>query len=379
MTRVLLVTDIFPPDIGGPATFIPALGTALQRLGHEVTVVCRAEHPDRAEDRAWPFRVRRFGRRGRAAAVQLMTALMVEARRHAVVFSNGLERQVQWACRAVGRGYVVKVVGDLAWERMRLNGLTQLSIDAFQHAPALAEPGRGWVARRQAFAQQARRVITPSHYLRRMVIGWGVPPERVVTVPNGVHLEAFAGAAPRPRAGADLRLLYVGRLVNWKGVDHLLRAVAGVPEARLTVVGEGPEAAALRALAATLGVEARVTWAGPLPRAATLQALREADALGLCSEYEGLSHTLLEACAAAVPSVASDCGGNPEVIEPEVSGLLVPHGDGPALTAALRRLAHDEALRLRLAAGALARSRAFDFHSTLTRTMEVLTASAPAP
>ena len=133
MSGVLLVTDIFPPDIGGPATFIPALGTALVEAGHRVTVVCRADDPRAPLREAWPFRLLRTPRRGGASRrPRLLWTLWREARRHDVVFSNGLERATAWACRAGGRSYTVKVVGDLAWERARGEGLTELSLDEFQ-------------------------------------------------------------------------------------------------------------------------------------------------------------------------------------------------------------------------------------------------------
>jgi glycosyltransferase involved in cell wall biosynthesis len=105
-----------------------------------------------------------------------------------------------------------------------------------------------------------------------------------------------------------------------------------------------------------------------------LRRLAEAHVLALPSEYEGLSHTLLEACAAAVPCVASDRGGNPEVIEHERNGLLVPYGDPAALRHALQRLQADEEFRYALAVGAQARSRQFDFRATVANTVRLLAA-----
>ena len=368
MTRLLLVSDIFPPDIGGPASFIPALGSALVHLGHAITGVCRTPRASPADDAGWPFPVRRRPGTGMAAGLRLMATLAQEAARHSVIFTNGLERQVELVCRALGRPYVLKVVGDLAWERMRLNGLTRQSIDEFQLAPPASLPGRAWVQRRLSFARHARRVIVPSRYLRQLVIGWGVAPERVVVIRNGVEAPAAPGLTPRRRTEARLDALYVGRLVNWKGLETTLRAVAGTAAVHLTIVGQGPEAAGLQALAAELGLAERVVFRGGLSRAATQAALRAADVLVLCSEYEGLSHTLLEAGAAGLPCLTSERGGNPEVIESGRNGLIVPYGDVDALRAGLQRLQADEPERLRLAEGALAASRAFDFAQTVAQT-----------
>jgi glycosyltransferase involved in cell wall biosynthesis len=374
MSRVLLVTDIFPPDIGGPATFIPALGTALVEAGHRVTVVCRADDPRAPLQEAWPFRLLRTPRRGGASRrPRLLWTLWREARRHDVVFSNGLERATAWACRAGGRSYTVKVVGDLAWERARGEGLTELSLDEFQAAPAAGRPWRRWAAGQHAAARRARRVITPSDYLRRLVLGWGVEPARAVTVHNGIHLGEFAGLVPRPRPpGMPLQVLWIGRIVNHKGLEFLLEALARVDGVELDLAGDGPAAPRIRSLASRLGVDGRVRFHGLRPRADVLRHLARADVLVLPSEYEGLSHALLEAAAAGLACVASDRGGNPEIIEHGRSGLLWPYGRVDALRETLERLARDENLRLALARGAKARSAAFDFRETVARTIEQL-------
>jgi 2-deoxystreptamine N-acetyl-D-glucosaminyltransferase/2-deoxystreptamine glucosyltransferase len=115
-----------------------------------------------------------------------------------------------------------------------------------------------------------------------------------------------------------------------------------------------------------------VLFSGWVPRETMPDLYRAADVLVLPSQYEGLSHTLLEACAAGVPCIASDRGGNPEIVEHERSGLLVPYGEPAALRAALERLQADEDLRYALACGAKARSAAFDFDRTVAGTIDLL-------
>ncbi len=370
---VLLVTDLFPPDIGGPATFVPRLAAGLAGRGHPVTVVCRADDPRASGGDRWPFRVvrtPRFG--GPRRRLGLLAVLAREVLRHRVIFTNGLERTTALACRSLGRRYTLKVVGDVAWERARGEGLTELGLDEFQSAPA-APPWARWVSRRAAFARAARLVITPSEYLRRIVVGWGVDPRRTVTVPNGVALDEFRAFAPaRRERGRPLEVIWVGRMVSHKGLDVLLAAVCALDGVRLTLVGDGPMAPALRAMAARDGLEPVVAFHGACPRGEALARLARSHVLALPSQYEGLSHALIEACAAGVPAVASDRGGNPEVIEHGRSGLLAPYGRVDDLRDALRRLRDDEDLRLRLADGARVRSRGFDVEATVARTIELM-------
>lgn len=374
MNGVLLITDIFPPDIGGPATFIDQLGQQLTRRGHAVTVVCTSEKAHDPSDRHRPFRVRRILRRPPSLMQSLMVraVLAQEVVRHRWVFTNGLEYPTFQVCSLLRRKYVLKVVGDPAWETARNTGLTDLPIDEFQ---AMVPEGKAWgkLARKRTLSvRHACKVITPSHYLCRIVIGWGVAPDQVVIVPNGIRLDEFAPYQPRCRESDILNVVFVGRLTNWKGVDTLLLALKGLPGVHATIVGDGPEMGALQALAQQLDLRERVIFAGRQARDAAQAHITRAHVLVLVSSYEGLSHTLLEANASGVPCVASDCGGNPEVIRHGENGLLVPYGDVPQLRAALAQLQADEELRYRLACNAKETSRRFDSETTVRQTVQIL-------
>jgi glycosyltransferase involved in cell wall biosynthesis len=378
MTRILLITDIFPPDIGGPATFINQLGHQLAQLDYRVTVVCTSEQDEESTDKQRPYKIRRIRRRPSSLqhSLRVRAILAQEIRRHDLIFSNGLEYPTFQVCRLLRRPYLLKVVGDSAWETARNTHQTLLSIDEFQSTAAAGQPWEKLVHKRTAFARHAQRVITPSHYLRRIVIGWGVPPERVVTIYNGVPLETFTAFQPRPRKEETLNLLFIGRLANWKGVDTLIKATAELHKVQLTIVGDGPEMAPLRQLAHQLGAAEQVVFKGAQSKKGVHEALEQAHALALISAYEGLSHTVLEACAAAVPCIVSDCGGNPEIISHAENGLVVPYGDVSRLRDAIRQLQADESLRYRLAVQAQVVSRRFNFADTVRQTAALLL-SAP--
>jgi glycosyltransferase involved in cell wall biosynthesis len=156
-------------------------------------------------------------------------------------------------------------------------------------------------------------------------------------------------ARTRPRGG-EFRVLFVGRLVERKGVHVLLRALARLPDespVRLIVCGDGPERPALEALAREFGVEARVEFAGRVSDERLRGEYAEADAFVLPAvvdargDTEGLGVVLLEAMNSRVPVVASDAGGITDIVEHERTGLLVPPGDETALAGALSRLARD--------------------------------------
>jgi glycosyltransferase involved in cell wall biosynthesis len=182
---------------------------------------------------------------------------------------------------------------------------------------------------------------------------------RVRLVPHGVDLDRFT---PRRRTrGGPLRLLAVGRLVPKKGFDVLLRALAG-PDLRvlLRLVGAGPEHDRLAALAGGEALRGRVELAGRRTHAELPADYAWADVLVVPSvtdaagDRDGLPNVVLEGLASGLPVVATDCAALPTAVHHEVNGLLVPAGDPAALAAALRRLAADPALRLRLGRSARA-------------------------
>jgi len=177
-----------------------------------------------------------------------------------------------------------------------------------------------------------------------------------VQITPGVDVDRFTpgpSASTRPRT-----VLYVGRMLrasSEKGIDVLLRAfvsLADLPEARLKLVGGGNALADHMALAERLGIADRVEFTGEVPDDDLVAAMRDAAVLVLpsLSEVECFGMVLAEAMACGTPVIGSDVGGIPHVIEPDVTGLLVPPGDTQALAAACRRLLRDGDLADRMGA-----------------------------
>ncbi|MFT0533626.1 glycosyltransferase family 4 protein [Castellaniella hirudinis] len=186
-----------------------------------------------------------------------------------------------------------------------------------------------------------------------------VPGVRAQVIPNAVHWPP-ADEAPRvepARPPGRKRLLAVGRLHPVKGFDCLLHAFAQLadfcPDWDLTILGEGPERAALEALRDTLGLRARVSLPGRVGNMGAWYAA--ADLYVLSSRAEGLSNTLLEAMAGGLPCVAFDCDTGPrEIIRDGIDGVLVrPVQDADALAGHLAALMTDPALRAQYADRAL--------------------------
>jgi len=201
-------------------------------------------------------------------------------------------------------------------------------------------------------------------------------PCRVALCYHGLNLNNFPAPASRGHNADDpVTILSVGRAVAKKGYDDLLAALALLPRSlnwRFVHVGGGALAPELKAEAARLGLAGRFEWRGGRPQPDVLAAYSAADIFVLASKIapdgdrDGLPNVLMEAQSQRVACVATDLAGIPELIEDEVTGLLVPPSDRPALAAALIRLIGDPALRERLgAAGERRVRREFDASCTI--------------
>lgn len=177
----------------------------------------------------------------------------------------------------------------------------------------------------------------------------------------GVDLSAFPYRQPPEQQGMPTALA-VGRLSAEKGFDVLIDALAqlnrqGAPQ-RLILVGDGPLRASLEAEAASAGVADLVEFAGELPSAEVRAHLERADLFCLSSFSEGLPISIMEAMAVGVPVVTTWIAGIPELAEAGVTALTVPPARADALAAAMKQLADDASLRLRLSLAARAKVEA---------------------
>ncbi|MDQ3747284.1 MAG: glycosyltransferase, partial [Acidobacteriota bacterium] len=212
----------------------------------------------------------------------------------------------------------------------------------------------------------ARRVVTVCEaFARELETKRGVAREKIFVQHNSINAGREVGEDEvrrlKERLGVsdgERVVLTVGRLSREKAQADLLRAFARLARensevrARLVLVGEGPERAALERLAAELGIGGRVVFAGQTSDVAPFYAA--ADLFALPSHSEGSPYALLEAMAAGVPVVATRVGGVPEIVSDGESALVVAPRDDEALAGALARLLSDESLARALAASASA-------------------------
>jgi glycosyltransferase involved in cell wall biosynthesis len=341
--KVVVVSGIWPPDVGGPASHAPELADYLHGRGHEVRVVTTADSPPASRPypvdwtpRRYPPGIRHF----------LGAGLVHRAASGAdVVYATGMLGRSALGSWIAGVPLVQRLAGDPAYERALRRGLTSAPLDRFQQ-----ETGAQISVLRRTrdrALRSASRIVVPSQAFAEIVAGWGFQPE---VVPHAV-------AAPRlPDVSPDGRtLVFAGRLVPQKALSVAFEAVRRNEHITLLVAGDGPERAKIEA-----GAPANVRFLGAQPRERVFELMHAADATLLSSDWESFGLVVAESLAAGTPVLAASAGGVGEVLEDGRNGLLVPAGDVDGLAAAIERFFADDALRARLREAAAESVRRLD-------------------
>ncbi len=345
---VALVTFADPDGAGGVPRALRLLREGLAARGHGVTLHARplaAGVRNTLVRRAWR-RLDRSSeevRRIRRALAALGTELRALPPGGVCV---AFEPWTAATCAAAGRATVLRVAGlGASTDEWLRNGFVE---EGSRHVPWLRATERAGFA-------GASRVVALSTAGRDAVLGLGADPSRIVVIPNGIAVAAAPPRAARDATG-EVVVACVANLRAVKGVDVLARALASLPDAlrarvRLVHVGDGaaagnPTFEAARDALVAAGVAH--TFRGALPHAEVEAQLAAADVFALPSRVEMFPNALLEACAAALPCVASDVGAVREILAPASGTSLVPPGDVAALAAALARLVNDAELRAQL-------------------------------
>lgn len=353
--KILIATGIFPPQIGGPATYSKLLKDKFPERGVVVSVV------NFGDTLFLPKIVRH---------VVYFTKVLWSGRTADIIYAQdpvsvGLPALV--AATILRKRFYLKVVGDYAWEQFQIENekrktknensnfenLEEFQNKTFDWKTSLLKKIERYVARR------ADKVIVPSEYLKRIILQWGVSRGRIVVIYNGFTPPRIIERKEELRkklSFGEYTIISVGRLVPWKGFSALIEVMphllSRIPDAKLLIVGEGPDRAILKKRVRDLHLEQSVTLLGKLTQKNLFEHIKASDVFVLNTAYEGFSHQLLEVMALGTPIVTTPVGGNPEIINDRVQGILVPWNDHRALEEVCIMLHEHASLALDLARAA---------------------------
>ncbi len=351
--KILVATPIFPPEIGGPATYTKELAERLHS-NHSISIVTYADNVEPiphtrivavSKKKPLPIRLMYFTK-----------ALFMAAREADLIYvQNAMAAGLPAAIIGLllRKPVILKFVGDEAWERATQYRLTSRHLEEFLKSPspsfriACMRAVQGWVLRRVTL------VTTPSKYLGEAIQkAYAIPAHRVKINYNAADKTTGSILPTEPK---QHHIAVTARLVEWKGIDGIIRAVSLLrnkyPDIHLTIAGDGPERKNLETLATELEVRDVVTFKGNVSRSETWLIRKESQVYVLNSTYEGLPHTALTSFAADIPVVATDIPGTNEAVYDGVSGLLVPIDNPEALALGIEKIFMDPALGTKLTQG----------------------------
>lgn len=382
MKKILITTGIFPPDIGGPASYSMILGQNTPK-DVSVTVITYASKFSYPGDKTLPFKVIRVWRKWPKGLKHLIYFFRVlgEAKKHDVVLSlNAVSAGMPSlaAARIRKKRFFVKIVGDYAWEIAINKKKSSLLINDFQDA---AKTGFIKILSKMQHrtCKKADGVIVPSEYLAGLVKKWGVAPEKVHVIYNGVDFKKseLTKEEARKKIGIPGNIIITsGRLVPWKGFKMLVKIMPKVLEVnqflRLVIIGDGPEKKTLESMVKNMGLERKVFIVGKKTKEEMAVYFAAADMFVLNSGYEGFSHQILEAMAAGVPVIASAVGGNKEVINQGKNGFLVKYNDEFNLIEAIKGMHQSPEFREEFAVEGRKTVEKYSLEKMINKTFELL-------
>lgn len=373
--KILAFCDHFSPRSSGGAERVALeVYRRLVAQGAHVTVLSAASAGAAREGEIEGIRVRTVPALDLSGVTRAQVSLAPRAMTEAAALARDTRPDV---LHANGLHFQSSVAAAVLQLRSRIPLVTTAHLARPEHLPTMTRvltgAYEGSVGR--FILARSVRVIGVSPSVARHTWSLGVSKERIHVIPNGVDHERFHPGEDRVPSQDRPLVLFVGRLIPNKGPQVLLEAIARLrPDADVVLLGEGPMREELRRRVEALGLGDRVRLEGH--RSDVSVWFRRADVLVRPSFTEGLPLTVLEAMASGVCVVASDIGGNSDLVRDAESGVLFPVGDVAALMAGLRRVLEDDTERRRLADAGFEASRGYSWDACAEATGRVLVSAA---
>ena len=319
--NILITVGIFPPDIGGPASFVPKISNFLVENGHNVKIICLSEvGNNHIEDNLDVIRIRRSNSLP-IRWLKTIYQIVKNGRNSDLIFVNGLGVESAIAALMLKKKLIRKIVGDPVWERAYNQKKTSESFDEFQNNKhsfliEVQKLLRNWSV------NSAEVVITPSDHLKNFVSELGFNNE-ILKINNGVDITDIKRTNVHK---ADINLLIISRLVIQKNINIVIEAMELLDNknVKLSIIGEGGEFNKLEGVIHELNLQNRVQLLGKIDNNKISQFLLTADIFIQASDYEGLPHSVLEAINYEVPILSTEVGGCKDLLNDGERGFIIP-------------------------------------------------------
>ena len=319
--RVLVTVGIFPPDIGGPATFVPKIAKYFQdELNYEIEILTLSDNKNSNIND--DFSVKRIDRNLPIIYRWLKTIFTIYklGKNKDLIFVNGLGTEATIANIFLNKKIIRKIVGDPVWERAYSKAKISESFDEFQvknygFSISLQKKVRSFSIKKSDI------VVTPSQHLKNFILNLGFK-NKIEIINNGVFI-------PEENTNIftndQINITIVSRLVSHKNIKKIIRAISDLndPLIYLNIIGDGPELNQLQKISLESNNKDNIIFHGKLNRDEINHIFLKSDIYIQASNYEGLPHSLLEAMSYGIPVLCTPVGECKEILGNEDRGYIL--------------------------------------------------------
>ena len=319
--RILVTVGIFPPDIGGPATFVPKIAKYFQdELNYEIEILTLSDNKNSNIND--DFSVKRIDRNLPIIYRWLKTIFTIYklGKNKDLIFVNGLGTEATIANIFLNKKIIRKIVGDPVWERAYSKAKISESFDEFQvknygFSISLQKKLRSFSIKKSDI------VVTPSKHLKNFILNLGFK-NKIEGINNGVFI-------PEENTNIftndQINITIVSRLVSHKNIKKIIRAISDLndPLIYLNIIGDGPELNQLQKISLESNNKDNIIFHGKLNRDEINHIFLNSDIYIQASNYEGLPHSLLEAMSYGIPVLCTPVGECKEILGNEDRGYIL--------------------------------------------------------
>ena len=319
--RVLVTVGIFPPDIGGPATFVPKIAKYFQdELNYEIEILTLSDNKNSNIND--DFSVKRIDRNLPIIYRWLKTIFTIYklGKNKDLIFVNGLGTEATIANIFLKKKIIRKIVGDPVWERAYSKAKISESFDEFQvknygFSISLQKKVRSFSIKKSDI------VVTPSKHLKNFILNLGFK-NKIEIINNGVFI-------PQENTNIftndQINITIVSRLVSHKNIEKIIKAISDLnsPLINLNIIGDGPELNQLQKISLESNNKDNIIFHGKLNRDEIDHIFLNSDIYIQASNYEGLPHSLLEAMSYGIPVLCTPVGECKEILGNEDRGYIL--------------------------------------------------------
>ena len=392
-TREIIIADeIVPDNVDRPAIYSHRIAEYFIENDYQVKIICYTDTRDKNIKQKFPYKIIKISNKLDPIIryfiyfiklINISTSAKVIYAQGSVI--SGFPALV--VSKLLRKRLVIKVSDDYCWYQAQIHQATKKNIDDWQQDPHFNSSNvlinlklRLTNSIQRFTVSHADQIIVPSYYLKKVVMGWGVHPHYIKVVYNSVKFNNTEKIS-KPQAqnliniSGDI-ILTGGQLAPWKGFNMLIELMPQLkkinPKFKLIIFGDGPEKAALKKKIIKNKLSADVFLVGYIPHLQLYKYYQAASLFVLNTGYEGLSHILLDAMHYKVPTIVTDAGGNPELIQDDYNGILVEYNNKYQWFDAIKRLWSNPDLGKRFCVNPLVKLNIFNFNHMMDETVKVL-------